>query len=142
MAAIYLLVHTISQNLAYSEVESDCYPLISNGSLLLNPCGLIANTFFNGWCIVYDIIRLYFLMNFATFTSLNVNYGTDIFVLSNSSTTAGYVLDTDGISWYYDSYKKFKQVDGFVSAEAKTSTARFAHVISRGDPSFMPKFVF
>jgi hypothetical protein len=32
----------------YDDVYSDCYPLLRNGSLLLNPCGLIANTFFNG----------------------------------------------------------------------------------------------
>jgi hypothetical protein len=37
----------MGENLGYDDVYSDCYPLISNGSLLLNPCGLIANTFFN-----------------------------------------------------------------------------------------------
>lgn len=38
----------MGKNLDYDDVYSDCYPVISNGSLLLNPCGLIANTFFNG----------------------------------------------------------------------------------------------
>ena len=28
--------------------ESDCEPLLRNGSMLLNPCGLIANSLFNG----------------------------------------------------------------------------------------------
>jgi hypothetical protein len=29
-------------------VASSCYPLIENGTNLLNPCGLIANSLFNG----------------------------------------------------------------------------------------------
>jgi len=29
------------------DVSSDCDPLVNNGSYLLNPCGLIANSFFN-----------------------------------------------------------------------------------------------
>lgn len=33
-----------------SDVELDCNPLYKNGSLLLNPCGLIANSFFTGMC--------------------------------------------------------------------------------------------
>eukprot|EP01033_Poteriospumella_lacustris_P018239 gene18239-13105_t len=37
----------MGENLDYDDVYSDCYPLITNGSTLLNPCGLIANTFFN-----------------------------------------------------------------------------------------------
>lgn len=36
------------QNLDSSEVSITCNPLVQNGSLLLNPCGLIANSFFNG----------------------------------------------------------------------------------------------
>lgn len=36
------------QNLGYDDVYSDCYPLVENSSYLLNPCGLVANTFFNG----------------------------------------------------------------------------------------------
>ena len=36
------------QDLTYDEVSSSCYPLVENGTQLLNPCGLIANSFFNG----------------------------------------------------------------------------------------------
>lgn len=39
-------------NLAESAVSLDCDPLVKNGTLLLNPCGLIANSFFT------DIITL------------------------------------------------------------------------------------
>lgn len=34
--------------LSESDVDLDCQPLYKNGSLLLNPCGLIANSYFNG----------------------------------------------------------------------------------------------
>ena len=36
------------QQLASSDLELDCDPLYMNGSLVLNPCGLVANSFFNG----------------------------------------------------------------------------------------------
>lgn len=29
-------------------MASSCYPLVENGTHLLNPCGLIANSLFNG----------------------------------------------------------------------------------------------
>jgi hypothetical protein len=35
-------------DLGYSDVYDDCFPLVENGTVLLNPCGLIANSFFNG----------------------------------------------------------------------------------------------
>lgn len=35
-----------------SDVDTDCDPLVYNGSLVLHPCGLIANTLFND---VYDV---------------------------------------------------------------------------------------
>lgn len=37
----------LGTNLEYDDLELDCFPLIQNGSLLLNPCGLIANSLFN-----------------------------------------------------------------------------------------------
>lgn len=40
------------EDLSEGEVEIDCDPLYKNGSLLLNPCGLIANSMFN------DVITL------------------------------------------------------------------------------------
>ena len=38
----------MGSNLDYDAVSADCFPLIENGTTLLNPCGLIANSFFNG----------------------------------------------------------------------------------------------
>lgn len=35
------------QDLTKKNVETDCDPLVTNGSMLLNPCGLIANSLFN-----------------------------------------------------------------------------------------------
>jgi hypothetical protein len=40
-------------------VELNCNPLYKNGSLLLNPCGLIANSFFTGANIIFIIIFIY-----------------------------------------------------------------------------------
>lgn len=34
--------------LSNNELKSDCDPLYQNGSLTLSPCGLIANSLFNG----------------------------------------------------------------------------------------------
>jgi len=82
----------MGENLSYDDVESDCFPLVENGSALLNPCGLIANSFFN------DVITM--------------QYAPD-----------GVEFDTDGIAWDADVDVKFKQVDGFVSAEVTNTSA-------------------
>lgn len=42
------------ENLSESEVSLDCTPLIKNGSDLLNPCGLIANSFFTGKLLFFN----------------------------------------------------------------------------------------
>lgn len=38
----------MGSDLSYDEVYGDCFPLVENSTMLLNPCGLIANSFFNG----------------------------------------------------------------------------------------------
>ena len=38
----------IEQNMGLSDLGTQCSPLTQNGSLILNPCGLIANSFFTG----------------------------------------------------------------------------------------------
>ena len=38
----------MGSDLGYDEVYDDCFPLVENDTMLLNPCGLIANSFFNG----------------------------------------------------------------------------------------------
>lgn len=43
--------------LSASEVELNCDPLYMNGTNLLNPCGLTANTFFNG--MIYSFVSLH-----------------------------------------------------------------------------------
>jgi hypothetical protein len=43
----------LGADLDYSQVYSECYPLVENASNLLNPCGLIANTLFNGESSVF-----------------------------------------------------------------------------------------
>lgn len=69
-----------------NDLKSECDPLYQNGSLILNPCGLIANSLFN------DIIELE----------------------TTTLTSGGSVsLDESGISWLSDRDVKFKNVDGF-----------------------------
>lgn len=77
--------------LGSSEIDEDeaslyCYPLQYNGTRMLYPCGLQANTFFN-----------------------------DEFTVSDSSTVSNTDLDKDGISYVTEGLK-FVQVDGFVSS--------------------------
>ncbi len=46
----------IGENLQKSEVSLECSPLYQNDSQVLNPCGLVANSFFNGKdmsCTIY-----------------------------------------------------------------------------------------
>jgi hypothetical protein len=67
----------------------DCNPLNVLGGIKLNPCGLIANTFFN-----------------------------DIFTLNNTLDANGneidnFILREDGIAWQSDLKYKFRQVNGF-----------------------------
>lgn len=72
-------------NLDENEVELDCSPLYKNGSLLLNPCGLIANSFFN-----------------------------DVFELNTyESTNGNLVFDSSNIAIYSDENTLYKQVSGF-----------------------------
>jgi len=80
------------QDLSTSDVKTDCDPLYEDGSLLLNPCGLIANSLFN-----------------------------DVITLSDETISDdAYVLDEQGISWLSDRKVKFKQVDGFKSEKMES----------------------
>jgi len=84
-----------TSGLSSNDVSSDCDPLHQNGSLLLNPCGLIANSLFN------DVIDL-------TTTTL---------------TSGGSVsLDESGISWQSDRDVKFNNVDGFAEVVVDVTT--------------------
>lgn len=53
----YIKSHSAGQlsgmKLSKTELEGDCYPMSENGTLLLNPCGLVANTMFT------DIITIH-----------------------------------------------------------------------------------
>lgn len=69
------------------DVELACNPLYKNDSLLLNPCGLIANSFFND--------------------EISLNRG--------DSDPSNKKLDETGISIYSDRDQLFKQVNGFKS---------------------------
>lgn len=54
--ASYSIAQLQGQNLNEGGVSLFCNPLLKNGSLLLNPCGLVANSFFNG-LISFSIIK-------------------------------------------------------------------------------------
>ena len=44
----YFSLPIFEQNMGLSDIGTQCSPLTQNGSLILNPCGLIANSFFTG----------------------------------------------------------------------------------------------
>jgi hypothetical protein len=74
-------------------LEKTCNAQVTNGNLLLNPCGLIANSFF-----------------------------TDIITLSTKNSTPSTVsIDSSNIAWSSDS-QKFKQPDGFQSVKVSSTT--------------------
>eukprot|EP00428_Durinskia_dybowskii_P060903 CAMPEP_0170369506 /NCGR_PEP_ID=MMETSP0117_2-20130122/8018_1 /TAXON_ID=400756 /ORGANISM="Durinskia baltica, Strain CSIRO CS-38" /LENGTH=361 /DNA_ID=CAMNT_0010624227 /DNA_START=67 /DNA_END=1149 /DNA_ORIENTATION=- len=80
-----------------SDLETTCESLVTNGSLLLNPCGLIANSYFS------DVITL------------------DTVNSSPSTVT----LDESGIAWKSDD-EKFKQPSGFKYVEVADFTSSCA----------------
>lgn len=94
----------MGENLDYDDVYSDCYPLITNGSTLLNPCGLIANTFFNGKS---------YNQNPKPFLVLYLVVHITIDVIEFDSSDSSVEMDTEGIAWSADKSQKFQQVYGF-----------------------------
>jgi len=128
-----------------SDVELDCNPLYKNGSLLLNPCGLIANSFFTGECVFEShfwplvhhelsrgrpsAVHCRLISLFACSFS-----HTDIFVLdSDASVPANLALEETGISVKSDREDIFKQVDGFAYvAVADTSVSCASVGLSTG----------
>jgi hypothetical protein len=79
-----------------STPQSNCDPLRKLGDVVLNPCGLIANTFFN------DIITL---------ETKNDDAGRTIF------------MNESGIAWQSDVKHKFKQPLGFVAEQCSSCDA-------------------
>lgn len=61
-----------------STLDTDCQYKVTNGTLLLNPCGLIANSFFTGKC---DFIKQNSWMRFAVFLFLKKNLNFEIRVV-------------------------------------------------------------
>lgn len=89
--------------------------------MLLNPCGLMANSFFNG---IYHYQCYIFSLHSYNFWCL------DIISLNSSSLGAEVYLDTDGISWFYDDNNiKYSQVDGFVSAIVTNTSLNCSQVL-------------
>ena len=90
----------LGQNMGLSDLGTQCSPLTTNGSLILNPCGLIANSFF-----------------------------TDTYTLSYSGNNiANLNMDETDISWPTDRSYKFKQVEGFQYAAVPSSNTTCASV--------------
>jgi hypothetical protein len=74
-----------------------CEPLIKNGSMLRNPCGLIAASYFN-----------------------------DVITLQNTFQGVGKSLDESDIAWESDIDEKFKQPSGFKYKDVTAETTRSA----------------
>jgi len=95
----YILSKSITQLqgqvLSQGDVELSCNPLYLNGTTLLNPCGLIANSFFN-----------------------------DVFTLNSAASIPSTVtLDETNIALPSDKASLFAQVQGFSSVSANCSAS-------------------
>jgi hypothetical protein len=124
-----------TSGISNNDLKSDCDPLYQNGSLTLSPCGLIANSLFNGKslsCFYFlplplsfslarvqlflaSLIPVFLLPSSLLFSSFSGST-VDIIVLASDSLASGptnITLDEGGISWQSDRDVKFKNVDGF-----------------------------
>ena len=97
------------QSLSLTDLGTSCSPLTQNGTKILNPCGLIANSFFTGTWVTAVINVSMPRLNFETYPAPSL---TDTFALSGSS-IPNLQMDETGISWPTDRSYKFKQVEGF-----------------------------
>lgn len=83
--------------------------------MVYNPCGLIANSFFNGK--LHHLIFPFEIEFAVILFDLHLTFLIDIFVLSApESTPTSVVLDESDISWSSDD-DKFKQPSGFKSVQ-------------------------
>ena len=89
-------------------MSSDCDPLYKNHSMLLNPCGLIANSLFNGTLAFSCCCTPDLSLCLLTFPS-HCPVCADVITLDSTE----YTLDEKGISWLSDRNVKFNNVDGF-----------------------------
>ena len=91
----YQLTGSLSQ---YDADAKNCFPLNYLGGIKLNPCGLVANTFFNDVFTLVDGVE--------------------------AGTTSGFggagvplLMQEDGIAWQSDKVHRFKQPNGFQMKE-------------------------
>lgn len=93
-------------SLSKSDLSTECQSMYENGTKLVNPCGLIANSYF-----------------------------TDIISLDNySSIPSNLAMDETGISWDSDA-QKFSQPDGFKSEYVDSNQVACGTVSCTNNPS-------
>jgi hypothetical protein len=98
--------------------------LIENGTQLLNPCGLIANSFFNGKKKAVPLVSPFL---FVSVTLPLLPSVTDVIELT--SAPDGVLMDETSIAWPTDINSRFIQVDGFVYQEVADATQSCADVL-------------
>lgn len=102
-----------------ADLQTYCTYKYSNGSNLINPCGLIANSYFTGK-------QLYFAIE----TCINVVACDNIDIItlnSTGSSPANLEMKDDDITWPSDKYK-FKQPEGFEYAKVANKNVTCANV--------------
>ena len=124
----YILSKSIGQlqgqNLAQSAVELDCNPLYLNGSNLLNPCGLIANSFFNGTNLlhIFEGLDAYAVHTFYMYFCLYVHVD-EFALISAASNPSTLTLDETNIALPTDKASLYAQVSGFKYVAASCSAS-------------------
>lgn len=97
-----------------ADLQTTCESFITNGSQLINPCGLIANSLFTGnpffeTFFVHSLPFFYQRINNTLFVI------SDVFTLDTAASSPSTVsLDSSDIAWESDK-EKFKQPKGFQS---------------------------
>lgn len=84
--------------------NSDCKPLATNGSIIIWPCGLIANSYFNGG---FPSVSTYLCV-------LNIQHSLDTFSPSLTPVTDGgnFTFSEKGIAWPGEA-KKYSSAPGY-----------------------------
>lgn len=115
---------------SYDTLKTTCDPLLRNGSLTLSPCGLIANSLFNGACALAHRSAAAPLAP-TSLTPLSSVCPVPLDALSPDKIllSSGQTIDYDNTAWAADG-AKYAQPDGFKSAESSQGAACNGHSCS------------
>jgi hypothetical protein len=110
----------LGQSISESVLTAPCQGALKNGSRLLNPCGLIAASYFTGAFLANLCLApiAHSSHSYSSYPHTRI----DLITLVSSSSPGAYLNEYD-ISWPTDREDKFKQVDGYMQAQVSGANA-------------------